>query len=110
MMFNRCISPSFYLLVVGLAVALAMPVQARIDYQRDNSNRPVPIVEAGGTCDHNHLTPFPGKRWSVMKFAGETSYTGPAESGRVFIDKPVKSWELALCRVSKFNVRELLRN
>ena len=84
-------------------------VFARIDYKHETSNRLVAITEARGTCDSDRYARFPGQKWSVLTMAGETSYKGPADSGRSFLSKPIESWEAALCKSSQLSVKLLLR-
>jgi hypothetical protein len=93
-----------------LLVLFSTASHARIDYINDRVNPALGIVEAKGTCNHSRTTPFPGQPWRVMKIAGETSYQGPADQGRAFIDKPIEEWEMALCQISQRSVKELLRD
>lgn len=97
-------------LLLGVALSLSSSLSvARIEQLRDDASALIAIVEARGTCDALYAAPFPGRSWSVFKLAGETAYEGPDDSGRTLLDKPIESWESALCRTSQLTVKKLLR-
>ncbi|MFT5721711.1 MAG: hypothetical protein ACI9W6_002027 [Motiliproteus sp.] len=98
------------ILVLGVILSLNSSLSAaRIEYQRDNASALIAIFEARGTCDADSGALFPGKRWSVFKLAGETSYEGPDDSGRTLLDRSIAAWEAALCRTAEGSVNRLLR-
>ncbi|MFT6915910.1 MAG: hypothetical protein ACJAWL_002220 [Motiliproteus sp.] len=98
------------ILLLGVALSLnSTPSAARIEYQRASASALIAIVEARGTCDAAPAALFPSQRWSIFKLADETSYEGPDDSGRTLLDRPIPSWEAALCRTDQRSVNELLR-